>query len=44
MRRKVEMFSEDEEKLLRILKKGQRQKERMDFDDCWPGIDEEAFV
>ncbi len=44
MKQKAEMFSEDEEELLRILKKGRRQKERMNFEDCWPGIDEEAFI
>jgi len=44
MKRKAEMFSKDEEELLRILKKGQRQKKCMDFEDCWLGVDEEAFI
>jgi hypothetical protein len=43
MKRKAEtLFSEDEEELLRILKRQSRRSERLGFDDAWLAMDEEA--
>jgi hypothetical protein len=44
MRTKAEkLFSEDEEELLRILKRHQpRRSESFGFDDAWLAMDEEA--
>jgi len=43
MNRKADpLFSEDEEELLRILKRQSRRSERFGFDDAWLAMDEEA--
>lgn len=43
MKRKAEtLFSEDEEELLRILKRQSRRSERFGFDDAWLAMNEEA--
>jgi hypothetical protein len=43
MKRKEDpLFSEDEEELLRILKRQSRRSARFGFEDAWLAMDEEA--